>query len=74
MGKYARQLAAAARQYESECDCCDHEIADAPESEPVIHADAEREWAGMDRGNAVDESLAEVRRLNRLLGPDWING
>lgn len=80
MSRYDRQLSAAARQYESRCDCCDRraitdEAAEAlAELEREPYADTLAEWAGLSpREDAVSESLAEVRRLNRLLGPDWVN-
>jgi hypothetical protein len=83
MSAYTRQLSAAARQYESECPCCDADpraiAAEAAEARAELgllpYPDAALEFGGITRSeNAVSESLAEVRRLNRLLGPDWING
>ena len=80
MNRFDRQFSAAARQYESECDCCDGDpravAAEAAEARAEIglvpRANAATEWAGVERCN-VSESLAEVRRLNRLLGSDWMD-
>lgn len=83
MARFDRQLSAAARQYESECDCCDADpraiAAEAAEARAELglppYANAATEWAGITRrDDAVSESLAEVRRLNQVLGPDWADG
>lgn len=83
MSAYTRQLSAAARQYESACDCCDADpraiAAEAAEARAELglppYPDAAMEFGGITRSeNAVSESLAEVRRLNQVLGPDWADG
>lgn len=82
MNAYNRQLSAAARQYESECDCDDHdsrearnEAADArAELDLAPYADAATEWAGVTGPSAVAESLAASRHLISTLGPDWAEG
>lgn len=71
------------RQLDSLCDCCDADpraiAAEAAEARAEVglvpHANAATEWAGITRrDDAVSESLAEVRRLNQALGPDWADG
>lgn len=82
MNAYNRQLSAAARQYASECDCCDADpraIADeAAEARAELglapYADAATEWAGVTGPCAVAESLAASRHLISTLGPDWAEG
>jgi hypothetical protein len=78
-----RQLSAAQRQYESACECCDGDSREArldaasarAELALAPYADAVQEQAGITRADdSVSASLAESRRLHRVLGPDWADG
>lgn len=72
--RFARQFAAAAAQHDNACDCCDHgPRPSAPEPiERAPEPDAAREWAGAESRSLLLDGRAEVARLNRLLGADWM--
>ena len=74
--RYTRQIAAAQASYDaqSEPEDCRREPAPIIEREPV--ADAGLEFGGIEQGEPGGwrHAIAEVQRLNRILGTDWQEG
>jgi hypothetical protein len=75
MSAHARQFAAAARQYDNACDCCDHAHLPEPEPDPIEpepYRDRCREWAGVESSSGLAERNASERaRLARLWGDEF---